>query len=249
MSPPNESLRHISRRKFFEYCLEAAGALLTPVELLEWRAYPILKVNTDKPYVAITVDDGYDPEQVKRFLRIGQIFKTNFTVFPVGAVLLEEPDLWRQVYDDGHEIGNHSHSHLDVSQYSKKAILRDFSRFENEDYPEAIGLPFPERGLARVPLAQGPVNTDVQEVIAQLNDLHVHWRIDSYSWKKGGKYSRANLEYVMERMQAIKQGDIIILHFTRLDMNALPSILRLLHKKGLVNVTFSELWQSRKQSK
>lgn len=255
---------HISRRDYLKlHCLipaiifplprppiEATPApilpdRLKPGELFDGR--PISRVDTKKPYVAITVDDGYDLTQVERFLRIAEIFKTKFTVFPVGTVMTAEPDLWRQVYEAEHEIGNHSHSHIDVRDQTKRAIMRDFERFEYEDYPDVIGLPFPDPGLARVPFAQGPVNRDVQAVTRELRDLHVHWRLDSYSWKKGGRDSKANLEYVLARMADVKAGDIIILHFVPLDMAALPWILDLLSKKGLENVTFTKLWRTRKQ--
>lgn len=244
----SELFRHISRRKFFKYCAEAVGAFFLPEFLnLDLRAYPILKVETAKPFVAVTIDDGTHPEEVERFLTTTDKYDTKCTVFPIGTIMRRDPDLWREVAGAGHEIGNHSHSHLDVSQYSKAAIMRDFSRFETEDYPEVIGSPFPGPGLARVPYAQGPISVAAQEVIASLDDLHVHWRVDSYSWKKGGKNSKENLDYVMARMAEIKQGDIIILHFNTLDMTALPYILDLLSTKGLENVTFSTLWHHRKQ--
>ena len=246
MSLPNERFL-ISRRRFFGYCAEATGALLIPHELLSQRAYPILRVETNQPWVAVTIDDGLYPKEVERFLTTAAEYQTKCTVFPVGYLMRKNPDLWREVAAEGHEIGNHSHSHLNVSEASKAAILDDFSRFETEDYPEVIGAPFPEPGLARVPFAQGPVNRPVQEVIAALRDFHVHWRVDSYSWKKGGQFSKANLEYVLKRMEEVKQGDIIILHFGQLDMLALPYILDLLAEKGLTNVTFNTLWRHRKQ--
>lgn len=248
--PAFESLRHLSRHRFLRYCAEATAVALLPDFLRSGEIpepKPILSVDTDKPYVAVTLDDGYKPDNVRYFLRIAKALRTKFTVFPIGEVMTKSPDLWREVHDAGHEIGNHSHSHIDIRDKSKKEIQRDFERFETEDYPEVIGKAFPEPGLARVPLAQGPVNLDVQRVIYGLNDFHVHWRVDSYSWKKGGLYSKANFKFVMERMQEIKQGDIIILHFTQLDLYCLPAIFRLIKLKGLTNVTFSKLWQSRKQ--
>lgn len=248
--PAHESYRHFSRHRFFRYCSEAAQAALLPEFLLKGETFdgrPISQVDTEKPYVSITVDDGIDPDQVELFLTLCQRYSTKCTAFPYGLAMTKNPNLWREVYDERHEIGNHSHSHLNVSESTRSAILRDFDRFESDDYPGVIGQPFPEPGLARVPFAQGPVNPDVQSVIRELHDLHVHWQLDSYSWKKGGRYSKANLEYVLARMAEVKAGDIIILHFVPLDMTALPWILDLLSQKGLVNVTFTKLWRNRKQ--
>ncbi|OGD71336.1 hypothetical protein A3A84_00245 [Candidatus Collierbacteria bacterium RIFCSPLOWO2_01_FULL_50_23] len=245
MIPPKE---RISRRKFFKYCFEATEALLLPDFLRSpFDGRPILQVETTKPYVAVTIDDGVFPKEVERFLSTAAEYKTKCTVFPVGGLMRKNPSLWREVASADHEIGNHSHSHLNVSESTKAAILRDFSIFETEDYPEVIGSPFPVPGLARVPYALGPINVDVQKVIASLQDLHVHWRIDSYSWKKGGQDSNENLAYVMARMAQIRQGDIIILHFNPLDITALPYILDLITAKGLENVTFSTLWHHRRQ--
>lgn len=246
----SESFRHFSRHRFFRYCSEATQAMLLP-EFLKGEIFdgqPIRQVETKKPYVAITFDDGINPDQVELFLTLCQHYETKCTVFPYGLVMTKSPDLWRAVNADGHEIGNHSHSHLNVAEASKEEIYADFARFETDDYPSVIGADFPEPGLARVPFAQGPVNRDVQQVIGDLRDLHVHWRLDSYSWKKGGRYSKTNLEYVMERMANVRQGDIIILHFVELDMIAFPWILDLLASRGLVNVTFSTLWKNRRQT-
>ncbi len=248
MSLPKESFQHFGRRKFLEYCLEATESMLFPDFLkTPFDGRPILQVETTKPYVAVTIDDGIFPKEVERFLSTAAESKTKCTVFPVGTIMRKTPSLWREVAATGHEIGNHSHSHLNVNEFSKAAILQDFSLFETEDYPEVIGSPFPVPGLARVPYAQGPINADVQKVIASLDDLHVHWRVDSYSWKKGGQDSKENLAYVLARMAEIKQGDIIILHFNPLDMTAFPYILDLITAKGFENVTFSTLWRHRKQ--
>lgn len=226
--------------------------LLSPEQLPRRR--PILRVKTDMPYVCIGLDDGWDPEKVEEFLGIADDFKsttfpdykTKFTIFPVGKVMLTTPDLWREVKDDGHEIGNHSHDHIYIRNLSKARIMRSFRNFEDYDYPEVFGEPYPDPGMIRVPFAEGPINNLVQEVIYELNDLHVHWLRDSYSWARDGIDSPKNRKYALEKIGNLAQGEIGVMHFTELDMAILPILLKMLDERGLINVPFSVLWEARK---
>lgn len=210
--------------------------------------WPLIRVKTDMPYVCIGIDDGWYPEKVELFLKVMEEYQTKFTVFPVGKVMTQSPDVWRAVKAAGHVIGNHSHSHLNVRGKTKEKIRRDFNYFEEHDYWEVFGEAFPKPGWARVPFAEAPVkaNQNVRDVLFEMNDFDVHWRRDSYSWNTNGVNNARNREYCLKNIGQLVQGDIGVMHFTSLDMAILPTLLANLAERGLINVPFPVLWEARK---
>ena len=68
--------------------------------------------------VALTFDDGPDPRWTPAVLDVLRRHGVHATFFVVGARVLEHPDLTRRVVDEGHEIGNHTFSHVEVGAIS-----------------------------------------------------------------------------------------------------------------------------------
>lgn len=230
---------------------KALEALLGEEKIPNW---PLIRVKTDMPYVCIGIDDGWYPEKVELFLKILEEYRQTrgvepkFTVFPVGKVMVQSPDLWRAVKAAGHNVGNHSHGHLNVRGKTKERIRWDFNYFEEFDYPEVFGEALPKPGWARVPFAEAPVkaNQNVRDVLFEMNDFDVHWRCDSYSWQTNGVDNAKNREFCLKNIGKLEQGDIGVMHFTALDLAILPQLLDILAEKGLINVPFSVLWEARK---
>lgn len=78
--------------------------------------------------VALSFDDGPNPEFTNRVLDILGVAKVKATFCVIGQMVEQHPDLLRRVADEGHEIGNHSWSHPDFTYISPKdavAQIRD----------------------------------------------------------------------------------------------------------------------------
>lgn len=65
--------------------------------------------------VALTFDDGPDPEWTPKLLDVLKRHGAKATFFAVGARVAEYPDLARRIVDEGHELGNHTYAHVDLS--------------------------------------------------------------------------------------------------------------------------------------
>lgn len=74
------------------------------VDLL-WR------VKTERREVALTFDDGPDPEWTPRVLDLLRRHRARATFFVVGERVRRHPELVRRAVAEGHEIGNHTWSH------------------------------------------------------------------------------------------------------------------------------------------
>lgn len=61
--------------------------------------------------VAITIDDGPDPEVTPQVLDILDRYRARATFFCIGRLAEKHPDLCREIVRRGHEIENHSMSH------------------------------------------------------------------------------------------------------------------------------------------
>jgi len=77
--------------------------------------------------IALTFDDG-PSVSTPRFLDLLAEFNAPSTFFQVGANVLRHPDIARAVVAAGHEIGNHSHTHLNCALKSASLIEADFAR-------------------------------------------------------------------------------------------------------------------------
>jgi cellulose synthase/poly-beta-1,6-N-acetylglucosamine synthase-like glycosyltransferase/peptidoglycan/xylan/chitin deacetylase (PgdA/CDA1 family) len=87
-------------------------------ELGVWRP-------SDPKAVALTFDDGPDPQFTGRILDILKEKSVHATFYLIGRNILNSPDLVRRMYAEGHDIGSHTFSHPD-------AFAIDIGRLEME---------------------------------------------------------------------------------------------------------------------
>ena len=73
--------------------------------------------------VYLTFDDGPIPECTPFILDTLRRHDVKATFFMVGDNVRKYPELFRQIIDDGHQIGNHTHNHISGFRHS----LHDYS--------------------------------------------------------------------------------------------------------------------------
>ena len=62
--------------------------------------------------VYLTFDDGPIPEATPFILQTLRQFDAKATFFMVGDNVRKHPELYQQIVDEGHQVGNHTHNHL-----------------------------------------------------------------------------------------------------------------------------------------
>lgn len=65
--------------------------------------------------IALTFDDGPDPVWTPRLLDVLRRHNAQATFFTVGARVAENPGLTRRILREGHEIGSHTYTHVDLA--------------------------------------------------------------------------------------------------------------------------------------
>lgn len=83
-----------------------------------WRGPP------DRRAVALTFDDGPDPEVTPRVLALLRAYQAKATFFVVGERAARHPDLLRAMVEEGHEVGTHTMHHRVRFHLSSTANVR-----------------------------------------------------------------------------------------------------------------------------
>jgi peptidoglycan/xylan/chitin deacetylase (PgdA/CDA1 family) len=79
---------------------------------------PIRSVETNQKMIAFTFDDGPSPIYTPILLDLLQEFNAKATFFVLGERFEQFPEIVQREVRDGHEIGNHTYHHFDMTQLS-----------------------------------------------------------------------------------------------------------------------------------
>jgi len=188
--------------------------------------------NVDGPYIAMTFDDGPSEKLTPKLLDILKARGIHATFFVVGQNANQYPDILRRMVAEGHEIGNHSWSHPQLTKLSPDGVRKQIEG-TNEAITRATGQPVT---LLRPPY--GATSSYLNHYFASQYHLKIIlWSVDPLDWKY------RNSERVTREITAnARPGSIVLshdIHATTVD--AMPATLDALIAKGYKFVTVSEL--------
>ena len=89
------------------------------------RPLPIYNVDTQEKKVAISFDAAWGEEKTDEILKILEERDIKTTFFLVGYWVDRYPQRVKQIFDAGHEIGNHSDTHPHMSELSAQQITQE----------------------------------------------------------------------------------------------------------------------------
>lgn len=189
--------------------------------------------------VALTFDDGPDPEVTPAVLDELKRHGAKATFFVIGQELAAHPDLGRRIVAEGHLLANHSWQH----SYLQNFRLREWQRQEIERAEHAIESVTgrPSTRLYRPPV--GMKTGDQARAIGALGLKVVAWSVHSRDTVDPDPQSMAR-----RVLRNIRGGDVVLLH----DGDRVPGkrkscapavrlILEGLRAKGLESVALTEL--------
>lgn len=94
------------------------------------RLYPFGIFRTGKA-IYLTFDDGPIPEVTPKVLDILARYKVKATFFMVGENIDKHPEVFAQVVQAGHSVGNHTYNHLKGWDYSLNNYLENVQKWED----------------------------------------------------------------------------------------------------------------------
>ena len=95
------------------------------------RLYPCGKCRVGKA-VYLTFDDGPIPEVTPKVLAILDKYKVKATFFMVGENIDKHPEVFEQVVQAGHAIGNHTYNHIKGWKVSTAEYIANVQKFPKE---------------------------------------------------------------------------------------------------------------------
>src|SRR5215471_5968338 len=86
------------------------------------------QARVDQPFIAMTFDDGPSAENTPRLLEMLKQRNIKATFFLIGQNAASNPEIVRRILADGHEIGNHSWTHPQLSKLSDDRVTTEISK-------------------------------------------------------------------------------------------------------------------------
>ena len=110
----------------------------------------LTRVRTARPEVALTFDDGPDPERTPRLLEILERHGARATFFMIGEHAEKHPELVRHVAEAGHAIANHTWDHRPMPELNAAQQRDQLRRCHEATRPWGSKLFRPPRSLQTV---------------------------------------------------------------------------------------------------
>jgi peptidoglycan/xylan/chitin deacetylase (PgdA/CDA1 family) len=154
------------------------------------------------------------------------------TFFLIGQNAAANPDIVRRILAEGHEVGNHSWTHPQLSKLSDDRVTAEITKTQAA-IKDASGY---APTLLRPPY--GAITPRQREWIANQFGLNIIlWSVDPFDWKRPGA------SVITQRiLSQVRPGAIILSHdIHKQTVDAMPATLDALIAKGYKFVTVSQL--------
>ena len=197
------------------------------------RQLPIYCVETDEKKIALSFDAAWGNEDTQQILDILAKHNVHVTFFMTGGWVKSYPDDVKAILAAGHDLGNHSENHKNMSQLSNEEKKEELMSV-HEKVKELTGY---EMFLFRPPY--GDYDNDVIQTATECGYYSIQWDVDSLDWKDYGTDSIIN---TVCNHKHLGSGSIILCHNgAKFTAEALDSMITNLKGQGYQIVPVSEL--------
>lgn len=182
----------------------------------------------DSKKIAITFDDGPHPYYTEQLLDGLKEREAKATFFVLGEHAEQYPELVQRMSEEGHLIGNHTYSHIQLTQRNSEAFKEELVK-TSELIENLTGQ--------EVQYVRPPYGTWNKKFEKELNMFPVLWNIDPLDW------SSKNVSGIVQKVTAkAKENSIILMHDEyKTTVTAALQIIDELQKEGYEFVTVEEL--------
>jgi peptidoglycan/xylan/chitin deacetylase (PgdA/CDA1 family) len=205
------------------------------------------KTGTSGGRVALTFDDGPDPDTTPRILSTLRQHDVKATFFVVGSQVERHPALLRRIVEEGHTVGNHSYDHADMSYLTPGQIRLELQRTQKA-VDKALGYHY-QMKIMRPPYGEpyfeGPdALPDFRRIVRQEQLFPVIWTIDTQDYLMAGN-PRGIVRSVVRQDKTGRSKDrdqVVLMHDVHpQDAQALPDIIDHFERSGREFVGVNEI--------
>ncbi len=197
------------------------------------RDLPIYSVETKDKKVALSFDTVPSNEDLQSILDTLAKHNIKATFFLAGDWIEKYPDDVKAIVKAGHDVGNHSENHRQMSKLDHKECTDDIMRV-HERMKKLAGI---DMNLFRAPY--GEYNNLLVGTARECGYHTIQWDVDSEDWKDYGTDSI--IKSVVDNKH-LGNGSIILLHSgTKYTSEALEGVITGLQEKGYELIPVSKL--------
>ena len=181
-----------------------------------------------KKEIALTFDDG--PHYAYTEVLLDGLLERNVkaTFFVTGEHASLHPELVRRMYREGHVVGNHTYSHMQLKSDNQEQFKEELL-LTNEILKEI--------GVEEIVFVRPPYGSWDKELEKELEIIPVLWTVDPLDWCSGSVR-----EIVDKTLSETEEGSIILLHdYFENSVEAALQIVDALLEQGYCFVTVEEL--------
>lgn len=197
------------------------------------KELPIYCVESDEKKVALSFDAAWGNEDTQKILEILAKHNVHATFFMTGGWVDSYPEDVKAILAGGHDLGNHSENHKNMSQISNDDKEQELMKV-HEKVKNLTGY---EMFLFRPPY--GDYDNDVIKTATKCGYYPIQWDVDSLDWKDYGVDSIVN---TVCSNKHLGNGSIILCHNgAKFTADALDTLITNLKGQGYEIVPISEL--------
>lgn len=197
------------------------------------RELPIYCVQTDKKQAALTFDAAWGNDDTQTILKILEKYNVHATFFMTGGWVENYPEDVKRIAEAGHDLGNHSQNHKNMSDLTKSEIQEEIQQV-HEKVQKLTGI---EMNLFRAPY--GDYDNELIEAVKMSGYLPIQWDVDSEDWKN---YGIDSIISKVTQHAHLGNGSIILMHNgADYTAQALETVITNLQGQGYELVPVSQL--------
>jgi peptidoglycan-N-acetylglucosamine deacetylase len=193
--------------------------------------------------LALTFDDGPDEKYTPEILRILAAKNAKATFFVIGRNAVRNAKLLKKIFDDGHDIGNHTYTHPDLLATPSREIEMELNGTQRV-LESQLGV---RTLFFRAPYSSPGYEKELEAprvmgIAHRLGYLTVTASVDAFDWAAA---TSAQIEARVVSGVERGRGQVILMHDSggdrKLTVEALPAIIDRLSQQGFKFVTLHEL--------
>jgi peptidoglycan-N-acetylglucosamine deacetylase len=188
--------------------------------------------DTTEKLIAISFDDGPVEQFTPRILEVLKEHNVSAAFFCIGNRVVENDSLLRQVFDQGHLIGNHSYSHTPLFDLLPSRQMLNDVQMTDVVIKESLGF---QPKLFRPPY--GVTTPAMREVMKKGDYTAVGWNIRSLD-----TIAKNEKKLLNKLIRLLRPGAIILLHDTqKITLSILPHFIQAARNEGYEFIRLDKL--------
>lgn len=227
---------NVNKKKLY-IALVMASCFLMGIIQIKWKSAGVQEtMQTEKKEckeegtkkIALTFDDGPHPYYTEQLLDGLKERSVVATFFVTGEHAQLHPDVIKRMQDEGHLIGNHTYSHIQLASNNREEFKSQLIK-TNEIIEGITGV--------EVEYVRPPYGTWDKKLETELNMFPVLWTVDPQDWCSDNAASVAR-----KVVSKAEENDIILMHdYYESSVTAALKAVDELKEDGFTFVTVEEI--------